>query len=116
MLTTNGIPRVVSIIALDGLNDAALLALAASVASALEAPLGNAILESARERDIRARPVVGRTVIVGNAALFSDLQLSIESLGDGPERLRQHAQYVLFVAVDGRTVGFFGLAHTNHGG
>lgn len=124
MTTNNRKPRVVSVVALDGLDDCGLLAIAASVASGLEAPLGSAILESVGLRDIEIRSadhvhertrtgvaasVAGQTVVVGNAALFSDLQLSTESLGDGPERLRQHGQYVLFVAVDGRTAGFFGV-------
>jgi cation transport ATPase len=48
-------------------------------------------------------------VVLGNAALFSDLGLSVESLGEWPERLRQRGQHVLFIAVDGRTAGFFGV-------
>src|SRR5688572_6454528 len=50
-------PRLVSIVALDGRDDGALLALAAGAARGLEAPLGAAILESARERDV-ALPAV----------------------------------------------------------
>jgi cation transport ATPase len=53
--------------------------------------------------------VGGHTVVLGNSALFADLGLSVESLGDWPERLRERGQQVLFVAVDGRTAGFFGV-------
>jgi Cu+-exporting ATPase len=114
----------VSVVALDGRDEAALLALAASLARGLDTPLATAILESARERDLHignvdwrhdttsagaAASVAGQTVVLGNAALFANLGLAIESLGDWPERLRQHGQHVLFVAVDGRTAGLFGV-------
>lgn len=117
-------PTLVSIVALDGRDESVLLALAAGAARGLEAPFGNAILESARERDVAiaavgrvqetagagvVASVDGHTVVVGHAALFTDLGLSVESLGDWPDRLRRHGQYVLFVAVDGRTAGFLGL-------
>ena len=117
-------PTLVSIVAVDGRDETALLGLAASAARALEPPFGTAILASARERDVTiaaadsvptagesgvVASVSGHTVVVGNAALFSGLGLSLESLGDSPHRLEQHGQRVLFVAVDGRTAGFLGV-------
>jgi hypothetical protein len=45
-------PTLVSIVALDGNDEIALLALAAGAARGLEAQLGNAILESPRERGV----------------------------------------------------------------
>ena len=117
-------PRLVSVVALDGHDESAMLAFAASLAPGLESPLATAILDSARERDIHIRQVdrfretpgagvaasvAGHTVVLGNPALFSDLGLSVQSLGEWPERLRQRGQHVLFVAVDGRTTGFLGV-------
>jgi Cu+-exporting ATPase len=117
-------PTLISIVALDGRDDGALLALAAGAARGLDAPLGTAILASARERAVEiaaadridetagagvVASVDGKTVVVGNAALFTNLGLSVERLGDWPERLRQRGQQVLFVAVDGQTAGFLGL-------
>jgi Cu+-exporting ATPase len=111
-------------VALDGWDDSALLALTASVATGLDTPVAGAIVDSAREREIQIRPldpvhhtttlrgtgaVAGHTVVLGNAALFSDLGLSIDNLGDWPERLRQRGEQVLFIAVDGRTAGFLGV-------
>ena len=123
--TTNaGEPKLVTIVALDGWDDSALLALSASVAAGLDTPVAAAIVDSAREREIQIGPldpvhrttamggmgaVAGHTVVLGNAALFSDLGLSIDNLGDGPERLRQRGEQVLFIAVDGRTAGFLGV-------
>jgi Cu+-exporting ATPase len=117
-------PTVVSIVAVGGRGDTDLLSLAAGAARALEPPFGAAILASAHERDVQAAiadsvpmasesgvvaSIGGHTVVVGNAALFSGLGLSLETLGDSPRRLEQHGQRVLFVAVDGRAAGFLGV-------
>jgi FtsP/CotA-like multicopper oxidase with cupredoxin domain len=48
---------------------------------------------------------------VGNAALFRDLRISLDSFGDWPNRLRQRGEQALFLAIDGRTAAFFGIAN-----
>jgi Cu+-exporting ATPase len=120
-------PTLVSIVALDGCGDDELLALAAGAAGDLEAPLSSAILESARERDVEVAAVdrvhettgagvvasvEGKTVVVGNAALFANLGLSLKRFSDWPERLQQRGQHVLFVAVNGKAVGFLGVSNS----
>lgn len=117
-------PTLVSIVALDGRDDDGLLALAAGVAASLEAPVGAAILASAREREVEVAAVDrmhetagagvvasvnGTTVVVGNAALFINLGLSLARFGDWPARLQQRGQHVLFVAIDGNAAGFLGV-------
>lgn len=117
-------PTVVSIIALDGRDDSGLLALAAGAARGLHAPLGAAILESARERDVEAAAadgvqetagvgvvavIAGRRVVVGSEALFTSLGLSLARFGDCPERLQRRGQHIVFVAVDGEAAGFLGV-------
>ena len=116
--------KVVSIVAVDGRDESTVLGLAARVARGLDPFFAAAILASARERDIEMETVANlqetatagaiasmgaQTVVVGDAALFSQLAISIASLGDWPERLRQRGEEVLFVAVDGRTAGFLGV-------
>jgi FtsP/CotA-like multicopper oxidase with cupredoxin domain len=118
-------PKLVSIVAVDGWDDSSLLSLAGRLAGSLETTVTAAIVESARERQLEmgdvdqvhhtmpsgvAAVVGGRTVVLGNAAHFSALGLSIDNLGDSPERLTQRGEEVLFVAVDGRTAGFLGIA------
>jgi Cu+-exporting ATPase len=118
-------PTLVSVVALDGHNETALPALAAGAARGLDAPLEMAILESARERGVQIAAVDsvhetagagvvasidGHTVVLGRAALFIDLGLSIDRLGSGPERLQQRGQHILFVAIDGHTAGFLGVS------
>jgi hypothetical protein len=77
-------PTLVSIVALDGRAEDELLALAAGAAD-------------------------GHTVVVGDAARFAELGLSIDRLGDWPDRLRQRGQRVVFVAIDGQTAGLLGV-------
>lgn len=117
-------PTLVSIVALGGRDNGALLALAAGAARGLEVPLGAAILESARERDVEmatldrvpesvdagvVASINGTTVVVGTAALLASLGLSVAAFGDWPERLQQRGQQILFVAIDGRAAGFIGV-------
>ena len=90
--TSDGRPTLVTIVAVDGWDDSTLLALTAAVA------MGSTAV------------VAGHTVALGDAAFFRHLGLSIENLGNWPERLRQRGEQVLFVAVDGRTAGFLGVA------
>ena len=78
-------PTLVSIVALDGRNDDELLALTTGTTPH------------------------GHTVVIGDAAQFAAVGLSIESLGDWPDRLRQRGQRVLFVAIDGRVAGLLGV-------
>jgi P-type Cu+ transporter len=116
--------KVASVVAVAGHDDGAVLALAACLASGLAPALTVAIVAAARERDIRveamdevdgatpagiAAAVNGRSVLVGNAALFNELDVSLESLGDGPERLRRRGEHVMFVSIDGQVAGFFGV-------
>ena len=77
-------PTLVSIVALDGRNEDELLALATGAAD-------------------------GHTVVVCDGQRFAELGMSIERLGDWPDRLRQRGQRVVFVAVDGQTAGLLGV-------
>ena len=116
--------RIVTVIALEGRSETSLLTLAAGIAAGLEPGLAAAIEETARDYGVPAcacqgfnEPTAngvaasadGHSVVVGNAAFLTKLGISIEHLCDWPDRMRQHGQQVVFVAVDGRAAGFFGV-------
>ena len=91
--------KVVSVVALDGHDEKTLLALVAGLTERLDLRLAS--------RGI-AGCVAGHAVVIGNAAMFTDLGHSIDRLSNWSERLQQHGEHVLFVAVDGRIAGFLG--------
>jgi acetylornithine deacetylase/succinyl-diaminopimelate desuccinylase-like protein/FtsP/CotA-like multicopper oxidase with cupredoxin domain len=118
-------PKVVSLLAINGHADAEVLALAASVSGRFASPLAQAVIESAHERGIQTRlvehlrrhtaagivaDVDGRCVVLGSETLFEELSMSLDALGEWPQRLRRRGETVLFVAVDGQTAGLVGLA------
>ncbi len=122
---TEGKPRLASVVALVGLDEAELLRLAASLERGSEHPLAAAIVAGAQERGIgladvqdfrsvTGKGVVGRVdgriVALGNRPLLEDLQLEAGELVERAEDLRRSGQTVMFVAVDGKPAGLLGVA------
>jgi Cu+-exporting ATPase len=118
---TEGKPKLVSVIPVASGTERELLRAAASVEQASEHPLAAAIVSGARERGIEparaarfrsttgkgvVADVEGRTVALGNAALFRELGIE---LGGLPDQAAE-AQTVVFVAIDGRPAGLLGVA------
>ena len=96
--------HVASVVALEGRSEADLLTLLAETPQLAKL---DALDESAAAGV--SGQVNGHAIAIGNAAYFAALGLSIQPLRDWPDRIRRHGQHVLFVAVDGRTVGFLGV-------
>ena len=127
---TEGKPRVVSVVPIGEQTEAEVLRLAASLERGSEHPLAAAIVAGASEKglelseaeDFRAitgkgvvGKVGGRSVALGNLKLLEDeLRLRPAELNPGIqaqiEGLRRDGQTVMFVAMDGRVVGFVGVA------
>jgi Cu+-exporting ATPase len=122
---TEGKPRLVTVVSLDGARDAELLRLAASLEQASEHPLARAVVAGAHERSlelieprtVRAIPgkglvgsVDGHEVALGNAQLFEDLKISTGDLVKRAQSLKGEGQSVTFVVVDGRPLGMLGVA------
>ncbi len=122
---TEGKPKLVSVIAADHVTDAELLKFAASLERASEHPLGNAVLQGAKQRGIELSEaadfesltgrgvrgtVEGHSIVVGNARLLSEIGASSEEHSRQAEALRSDGQTVIFVAIDGRPAGLLGVA------
>ena len=122
---TEGKPRVVSVVAMEGFSEAELLRLAGSLERGSEHPLAAAIVAATEARGAALLPaedfrsvtgkgvtgrVGGRAVALGNAALLQDLGLETGALAARAETLRQDGQTVMFASVDGRLAGLLGTA------
>jgi Cu+-exporting ATPase len=122
---TEGKPRLSSIVALPGHDEAALLRLAANLERGSEHPLAAAIIAGAQERQITLSEaqdfrsitgkgvvgiVDGQTVALGNRALLEELHIATGDLPAQAEALRRECQTVMFVAVNGKAAGLVGVA------
>jgi Cu+-exporting ATPase len=123
---TEGKPRLVSVEAARGMDEPALLRLAASLERGSEHALGPAIVQGALDRavalaearDFQALPgkgvsgrVDGRAVALGNQALLAELGVAVpDTLAARAAALRAEGQTVVLVAVEGRAAGLLGVA------
>ena len=122
---TEGKPKLTTVLAAEGIDQAQLLQSIASLEKESEHPLAAAILAAAKEKKLELLPVTnfesltgkgvsgiiqGRKVAAGNASLMHDLGVSSQSIGQQAEALRQAGQTVMFVAWDGRFAGVAGVA------
>jgi Cu+-exporting ATPase len=122
---TEGKPKVVAIVPAAGFDETEILRLAASVERASEHPLADAIVRSARERNLdlgkveefdsptgkgATGKVDGKTVLLGNSNFLTSLGIETQSLNEHGERLRGDGATVINIAVDGRLAGLFAIA------
>jgi Cu+-exporting ATPase len=122
---TEGKPRLVSVLAIPGHDEASLLRLAASLERGSEHPLAAAIVAGASERKIDLVPaatfqsltgrgirgnVDGHTVALGNRALLDELHIDSGESAEKAERLRADGQTVMFVVIDGKPAGLLGVS------
>jgi Cu+-exporting ATPase len=124
---TKGKPEVTDVIAVDGLDQQALLRAAASAERGSEHPLGRAIVERAEAeavaleaplefRAMRGRGVVakvdGHQVLVGSRRLMEEHGLDPAPLEATLRRLEQEAKTAMLVAVGGQLAGAIAVADT----
>ena len=122
---TEGKPRLVSVIALEGHDEAEVLRLAASLEKASEHPLAAAIVAGAQERKLQLSNhqgfqsstgkgiygvVGGNRVALGNLKLFEEMKIPADSLRDRAEQMRAEGQTVMFVAIEKQLAGLIGVA------
>jgi Cu+-exporting ATPase len=122
---TEGKPRVTEILPADGVDEADLLMLAASLERSSEHPLAAAIVRAAEARglslvepvDFRsvtgagvAGRVGGRPVVLGNARMMRGLGIEIGELEARAEELRRDGATVLFIAISSKPAGIVAVA------
>ena len=122
---TEGRPRLTQVIAFDDTGENEMLRLTASLERASEHPLAAAIVAGAAARglvlaeatDFRAIAgkgvagiVSGRSVALGNSALFAELAIDASALEARAGELRHEGQTVMMIAIDGRAAGTIGVS------
>jgi Cu+-exporting ATPase len=122
---TEGKPKVVSLVAAEGIDEDMLLRLATGAERGSEHPLAQAVLDAAKERglepgsstDFASRPgkgatavVEGRKVALGNAALMAELNVPTQSLDGAAEAARRQGATAIYVAIDGQLAGIIAIA------
>jgi Cu+-exporting ATPase len=122
---TEGKPKVVSIVPAPGFDENEILRLAASVERASEHPLADAIVRSAKERNLdlnkveefdsptgkgAAGRVDGKSILLGNSNFLMSRGIETQSLNDDGERMRADGATVINIAVDGKLAGLFAIA------
>jgi Cu+-exporting ATPase len=122
---TEGRPKLVSVTAANGFQEADVLRLGASLERASEHPLAAAIVAGAGDKGIALSTaedfasltgkgvtgnVEGQAVALGNVKLLEDLGIDPAGLREAAEAARGEGQTVMFVAIDGRAAGLIGVA------
>lgn len=124
---TQGKPEVTDIIPLTSLSESEMLQLAASSEQGSEHPLGQAIIESARQANLSLLPtenfqaLVGRglstiiadkVILLGNAKLMEEQGICIESSHQQVSTLAAQGKTPMYLAQDGDLIGVLAVADT----
>ncbi|MES0037294.1 heavy metal translocating P-type ATPase [Mesorhizobium sp. M0046] len=122
---TEGRPRLTDVVAIEGMAQDDLLALAAGLEKGSEHPLAEAIVEGARERGVKVADasgfeaitgkgvsgtVSGQKVALGNTAMMADLGIDTASVLASAEALQADGKTAMFVTVAGKLAGLVAVA------
>ncbi len=124
---TKGQPSLTDVVPVDNVAEDELLRLVASAERSSEHPLGQAIIQGAKDRGLElAEPsefqsitgkgiqvtIDGRQVLVGNRRLLEDAGIETSALEQHAERLATEGKTPMFAAVDGSPAGVVAVADT----
>lgn len=122
---TEGKPRLVKIVAASGFDENNLLKLAASLESASEHPLADAIVKAAKEKNIALSKVEGfnapsgkgvsgtidgHRIALGNADFLKEISADVAPLAAEAEALRRDGATAIFITIDQKAAGILAIA------
>jgi len=122
---TQGEPQVRDILPVNGMDENALLSLAASLENGSEHPLGQAILLEARARDLSLQEasgfealagfgvkgrVAGQEILIGNEALLKGAGVALETLAPRAQALAGAGKTPMYIAANGQPAGLIAVA------
>jgi Cu+-exporting ATPase len=122
---TEGTPKVTEVIPLDDRDEAEVLGLAATLEQGSEHPLAQAIVETAKERDIELGSVEGfnaiaghgvegrvdgRSLLFGNEKLMRDRDIAIDAHLEQAQSMAAQARTPMYLAADNRLLALIAVA------
>ncbi|MFQ5836788.1 MAG: heavy metal translocating P-type ATPase, partial [Candidatus Bathyarchaeia archaeon] len=122
---TEGKPEVVEVVPVNGYGDKDVLMTAASIENVSEHPLAKAIVEKAKNKEVRIKEVRefenfpglgvkakldGETVFVGNAHFLEDKGIKTELAGEEIRKMEERGETVVAVARGDKLMGLIGIA------
>ena len=122
---TEGKPKLMTVVAIDGIEESTVLSIAASLEVGSEHPLASAIVEGARDKGLEPvaadhfEAVTGRGVTgivdgksawLGNKRLFDGAGIALGDLADRAGELRDDGNTVMFLGIDGKAAGLIAVA------
>jgi Cu+-exporting ATPase len=122
---TEGKPSVVAIKTAQGVAEADLLRLTASLERSSEHPLAAAIVRAANERGLAlgavenfdspvgkgvTGSVEGRKLVIGNQRIMTEASIDTAGLSAAADELRKDGATAIFVALDGKAAGIIAIA------
>jgi P-type Cu+ transporter len=124
---TRGKPTVTGVIPANGMQESAVLSLAAAAEVGSEHPLGEAIVNRAQELGLDLpksegfQSVTGkgiqatvdeRELLIGNRALMEQSSIALDGLSRHADELAREGETPMFVAIDGAPAGIIAVADT----
>ncbi|MBU9724068.1 MULTISPECIES: heavy metal translocating P-type ATPase [Bacillaceae] len=124
---TEGKPKLTNIVNLGSHSEDELLSMAASVETASEHPLGEAIVQAAKGKGLKlAEPdsfnsitghgieavLEGRSVLIGNLKLMSERNIKLEGVNVEAEKLANDGKTPMYISVEGVIEGILAVADT----
>ncbi|MCP4761978.1 MAG: copper-translocating P-type ATPase, partial [archaeon] len=122
---TIGKPQVTDIIPIDDYSENFLIQKAASIENNSEHPLAHAIVDKATELKLELEPVINfennpgygvkgsigsDNILIGNPALALQENCDLESINNMVEQLQSQGKTVVLIIINGKIVGFLGIA------
>jgi P-type Cu+ transporter len=122
---TEGKPRMMSMVAIEGISQVDLLLLVAAVEKLSEHPVAAAIVREAEQRRLKISQaaqfqsftgqgvtgeVLGRRIVVGTSDFLAGRGIDVRPISLQAETLSQHGQTVVLAAVDDKAAGLIAVA------
>ncbi|BCB07688.1 copper-translocating P-type ATPase [Vreelandella venusta] len=122
---TEGKPRVTELILTEGIAESELLRLAASLERGSEHPLAHAIVEKAKEAEVKLTEALdfeapngmgvigqidGKRIALGNRLLMESEGVNTQSQDTHADQLRSDGATVIFASIDGNLAGLLAIA------